>query len=141
MWKPGIVAGMAVLLFAGMLACTTEERPVGPREIRMRGTEDLYKDVAVHKIYHDSRLVGTMRTMRVLDGDSDDRNDRHQMFVKDLDGETLGFINDDRKAYRLRAHGAPELVANHPRLENNVMAIFGWIEGDLTLVEQRAEFD
>ena len=53
-----------------------------------------------------------------------------------LAGDMIGFITQEKKAFRLRAHGGPEMVANHPRLEKDVQAVFGLHEGVITLEKE-----
>lgn len=121
-------------------ACTTETHH-GPAEIKVPDYSERYATEAVHKIFHDGRHVGSVWTRRALDGDSNDYNDVRQLFIKDLNGDTIGFITEEKKAYRLRAHGDPEFVANHPKLENDVLAVFGWTEGTIKLERKTVPLD
>ena len=113
-------------------ACTTETHH-GPAEIKVPDYSERYATESVHKVYHDGRHVGSAWRRRALDGDSNDYNDVRQLFVKNLNGDTVGFVTEENKAYRLRAHGDPEFVSNHPDLENNLLAVFGWNEGEIKL--------
>ena len=75
-------------------------------------------------------------TIYELDEDNVDANDRTLMVVLDAEGRRLGFVTDDYRGYRFRAHEEPELVSNHPELANNLLAIFGWTSGMVTLERQ-----
>ena len=134
----GLTLCATIVGFAG---CSTEIRPVGTPDIRAPEARELYADEAIHKIWYEGKHAGTLITRRFIDGDSNDYNDKRQWFVEDLNGHTLGFITQEMKTYRLRAHGAPEFIANHPRLENDVRAILGFSEGELRLERQVVKND
>ncbi len=125
-----IIASLALGVVSTLvLSCTTETHPTGPSTIRMKSYAERFKDVSLRKIYLDGRFVGRLRRSRLLDGDSNDYNDHYYEWVEDENGEKLGFVTDTMQAFRFRAHGAPEMVANHPRLANDVRAILGYNSG------------
>ena len=126
-----------ILTFATVGACTTETHR-GPAEIKVPDYSERYATEAVHKILYNGNQVGTAWTRRALDGDSNDYNDVRQIFLKNMTGDTIGFVTEEMKGYRLRAHGEPEFVSNHPKLENNVLSVFGWNDGSIQLEEHTA---
>jgi hypothetical protein len=87
------------------------------------------KKVGVSVIYRDGKRIGTIEKHRRVDGDNNDANDRYVTMVLNTDGDRIGCVTDDFRAYRFRAHGEPEIVANHPEYGNNVLAIFGYYDG------------
>ena len=116
-----------------MGSCTSETHTVENGEIRLADARDHFQDVSLDKIFVDGKNVGTLRTSRVIDGDSNDRNDRYQHWVENERGDTMGFVTDDGRAYRLRAHAGPELVASSDRMSINILAVFGQTEGAVVL--------
>ena len=94
---------------------------------------DRYEDIALYKVFHDGKLVGYADSKRLKDGDSNDLNDRHQVFIQDTNRDTIGFITDHNEAFVLRAHGPAELVGVSDEMNQNVMSIFGWNTGVVKL--------
>ncbi|MCB9833704.1 MAG: hypothetical protein H6807_14665 [Planctomycetes bacterium] len=135
-------ARFGALLVVGTLAlaaCTTQYHYSRDGQIRFEEARDRYQDVSLHKAFHDGALVGWVDTKLILDGDSNDYNDRYEMFVLDNRGNALGFVTDRGQAFRYRAHGEPEMVGEHDELERSVRSIFGFTGGDFRLEKQIAQ--
>ncbi len=131
----------ALLLVAALTvtACTTEYHHSSEGEIRFAEAKDRYADVSLHKVYHDGALVGWLDTKRLLDGDSNDYNDRYEVFVLDTERNALGFVTDKGQAFRFRAHDKPEMVGEHPELARSVRGVFGFTSGEIRLEKQFAQ--
>ncbi|MCA9321881.1 MAG: hypothetical protein KDB53_14155, partial [Planctomycetes bacterium] len=69
--------------------------------------------------------------------DHNDYNDRYQYWVEDARGGQLGFITDEGKGFRFRAHEQPELVSAHDDLDVYVRAVMGYREGTIVLEPMR----
>lgn len=124
-----LVALVATLTFAA--GCTTEERR-GPEDIKFDIPK--FNKIAIHEIQRDGETVGRLETVRIVDDDNIDSNDREQMFVVDDQGGRIGVITDDMKAYRFRAHGRNvDMVSATTDLPTAVRAVFGWTSGTVTL--------
>lgn len=107
-----------VLAFAAT-ACQVEERPTaGPMVIRADTPETTL--VALADILRSGERVGRLRTYRF--GDDAAKFVRR---VFDNRDRPLGYITSDGKAYRVRAHGGPDLVAIGGTIEKSVAAILG----------------
>jgi hypothetical protein len=128
--RSGLPVALALLMLVAT-GCTTQTYETSPPEIRFDKRE--LKQIAAYKIYRDGKQIGTLESFRLEDGDNDDANDRHEMIVLDSDGQRLGYITDDERAYRFKAHGEPEIVGHSSSLPSNVLSIFGWTDGKLDL--------
>ncbi len=124
------------LVLLGLLfvsACSSSVEYTREPQIRYADARDRYEDISLHKIFHDGKLMGYADSKRLKDGDSNDYNDRHEIFILDANHDMVGYITDHNQAFRLRAHGPSELVAVNDDLGRNVQAIFGWRQGTVTL--------
>ena len=119
-----------------LVSCTTEERVSQPDTIRM--TSRSTTRISVDLILINGKPGGHLETERVHDADNKDGNDRTVMFVRNAHAQRVGFITDDYKAYRFRAHQQPEMVGNHSSLERNVMAVLGEVRSILVLQRMKA---
>ncbi len=119
-----------------LFSCTTEDRISQPDTIRM--TSRSTTRISVDLILVDGKPAGHLETERVHDPDNRDNNDRTLMFVRNAHAQRVGFITDDHKAYRFRAHQPPELVGNHGALERNIMAVLGEVRSILVLQRMKA---
>ncbi len=135
-----VIAAVCVLVVASLSACTTETHSTGNSEIRLAEANEMYRDVALYEVFHNGKSVGTARRKLIIDGDSDDGNDRFQLFVYGLENAPIGYINDRQEAFRFQAHTKPELVASSPKLSHNVRAIYGWHQGEISLKKMYTTF-
>ena len=132
------IAAVTLLVFVTG-ACVTEETPSNTGEIRFRNADAKYKVMRYHAIFRGEERLGTLEHTLHIDGDSDDSNDRFSWVVRDQNNDMVGYVTDDSRAYRLRAHGQKsELVANQTSLEGNVMSVLGFFEGKIRLVDLTA---
>ena len=138
--RPGAAALVAlVLIGTGACSSGSEHGSVRRTMTDVRFAERQLKKVSISIVYRDAKRIGTVEEFRELDDDSNDANDRHFWFVVDETGHRLGYVTDDHRAYRFDTHGAPsELVANHTDLGPNVLAVFGWFDGKVTIERQVA---
>lgn len=120
-----------------LFSCATEERISQPDTIRM--TSRSTTRISVDLILVNGKPAGHLETERVHDADNRDSNDRTLMFVRNAHAQRVGYITDDHKAFRFRAHQPPELVGNHSQLERNVMAVLGEVRSILVLQRMKAE--
>ncbi len=124
------------LLALGLLAltaCSTSVEYTREPRIGYPEDRDRYEDISLHKIFHDGKLVGFADSIRLKDGDSNDLNDRHQIFILDTNRDAIGFVTDHNVAYRYHAHGESELVGQNDALADSARSIFGWNHGEITL--------
>lgn len=137
--RPSMSTAISILVIAvGLIgACTTEHRDVGGRDIKF--DTPAMQTLGVMRIYRNDAHVGWLEKTRLIDGDDNDANDTYQHFVRDLNRGKVGFITEDMLAYRYRAHYAPERVANHPDMAIDIMAIFGWADGQIRLEPEVAK--
>jgi hypothetical protein len=109
---------MLVISFAAT-ACQVEERYAGgPLVIRADTPETTL--VAMFDVLRGDSRVGRVRIYRF--GDDATKFVRR---VFDTRGRPLGYITSDGKAYRVRAHGGPDLVAIGGAIEKSVAAVLG----------------
>ncbi|MFT7618302.1 MAG: hypothetical protein ACI97A_001944 [Planctomycetota bacterium] len=122
-----------VLGLLALSACNTSVEYTREPRIVYPEDRDRYEDVSIHKIFHDGKMVGYADSKRLKDGDSNDLNDRHQIFILDSNRDAVGFVTDHNAAYRYQAHGPSKMVGVNTDLASNAMAIFGWNHGAITL--------
>ncbi|MEE9391917.1 MAG: hypothetical protein V3W41_05380 [Planctomycetota bacterium] len=113
--------------------CVAESEHRQVSDIKFADPAEKFETVAIQKVLLDGKPVGTLETMYVIDGDYNDDNDRYQHTLRDANGGVIGFVTDSNKAYRMTAHRGPDLVANHPSLERNLLLILERFEGKVTL--------
>ncbi len=128
--KLGALLALCVLALA---ACNTSVEYTREPRILYPEARDRYEDVSLHKIFHDGKLAGYADKKRLKDNDSNDLNDRYEIFILDANRDTIGFVTDHNEAYRLQAHGPAEMVGVNTVLAKNAQAIFGWNQGKTTL--------
>ena len=108
-----------LVLACAATACQVEERHAGgPLVIRADTPPTTL--VAMSDVLRGDIRVGRVRTYRF--GDDAARFVRR---VFDARNRPLGYITSDGKAYRVRAHGGPDLVAIGGAIEKSVAAILG----------------
>lgn len=132
-----VISTALLLVLTTAFSCQTEEHVSQPDTIRM--TSRSTTRISLDRILVDGTPAGHVETERVHDPDNKDENDRVLRFIRNAQGQRVGFITDDHKAYRFRAHQPPELVGNHSRMERNVMAVLG--EHGSILALQRMKSD
>ncbi len=126
-------ATLGALCLLALVSCTTTVEYTREPRILYPNAKDRFEDLALYKVFHDGKLVGYADNKRLKDGDSNDLNDRHQVFIQDTNRDTLGFITDHNEAYRLQAHGPATMVGVSDDMATNVKAIFGWKSGEIKL--------
>jgi hypothetical protein len=129
---------LAALALATLLAtgCVTEEQSFGTGNVQIRDVSEDYQIVKVFAVTRGEERLGMVEQTLQRDGDFNDQNDRYVYVVRDQDGGMLGFVTDDSRAYRRKAHqDAAELVANLPTLEENTAAVYGFYDKKVTLTD------
>ena len=109
---------LAVTALPLMTACQTEIISTAPPEVKMSPSNHTLTGLS--DVFQGDRRIGTLRTYRF-------NGDNHREFIRvyNLRNDDLGYITDDGRAFRIRAHGGPDLVANNTDLSKNVAAVFG----------------
>ncbi|MEZ6195193.1 MAG: hypothetical protein R3F20_05620 [Planctomycetota bacterium] len=116
--------------------CVTEEQSHGTGEVRFRDPADSFEILQLFAVTKGDERLGTVERTLYLDGDHADENDRQVWVLRDLNGDMVGYVTDDMRAFRRRAHLAKaELVAALPTVEENVAAILGFFRESVTLVD------
>lgn len=105
------------LLAVFALGCQQESLDIGPTVIKPAPLPERTL-VSAGDVYDGERLVGHVRTYSV-GGENGTRVTR----VFNLRNDSLGYVTDDGRAFRRRAHGGADLVANSPDLGLNVAAV------------------
>ena len=129
---------LAALTLASLLAtgCVTEEQSIGTGNVQIRDVSEDYQVVKVFAVTRGDERLGMVEQTLQRDGDFDDDNDRYVYVIRDQDSGMLGFVTDDSRAYRRKAHQeAAQLVANLPTLEENIAAVFGFYDKQVTLTD------
>ena len=140
MIKSSFALVAATLVALATTGCVTEEQHSGTGSIQFRDAAEDFRVVDVFAVSRDDAQIGLVEKTLSLDGDAHDENDRYVYVVRDQDGGMLGFVTDESLAYRRKAHqDSAELVANLPRLEENVAAVFGFYDKNVTLVDLTKE--
>ena len=112
------LSSMLVFAFVAT-ACQVEERHVGgPVVIRADTPETTL--VALADVMKGKRRIGRMRTYRF----GEDPTEFVQRVYDNRD-RPLGYITSGGQAYRVRAHGGPDLVAIGTVTEKSVALILG----------------
>ena len=112
-----------LFILVGLLAvgCEVKERPVGRVVVRPDTPDTRLVGLADVFSVDDSgaeEKIALLRTFEFVDEDQ-----RRVIRVYDKRGRPVGYVTDDGKAYRVRAHSGQDLVAVSPRLEDNVAAV------------------
>jgi hypothetical protein len=102
-----------------LAACQVEERAVGPSEVKAPTPDTTLVSVA-DVLLQDGTRIGTLKTVRYED---EAGNTVTQVF--DQKSRSVGYILEDGRSYRWRAHGAADLVSSSPILAENVAVLLG----------------
>lgn len=128
----GLVAALTLISALGCATRTVETKEQTSIGFAPRNLQKM----SISSVYREKKLVGSVEQYREIDGDNNDANDRSFWVVLDADGQRLGYVTDDLRAYRYQAHGNSEMVANHPKLANDIMAVYGWYDGSIEVERQ-----
>lgn len=115
-----VVVLIAVL---ALTACQVKERRVGRVTVRADTPDTTLIALADVFSVDDAGAETKVGTVRTFEFDDDARNKVTRVY--DRRDRPVGYITEDGKAYRVRAHDGQDLVSVAARLESNVASVLG----------------
>ncbi len=113
-----LIAALVLLVTVGITACQRQVVTTTPLVVKMPVPGRTL--VETSDVFKNGKLFGRMRKFRF-----DDLKRSYVTRIYNLRNDHMGYVTEDGRAFKLRAHGGHDLVANHRDMRQNVAAVMG----------------